>query len=118
MRSIPIHTNREMKMENTKTPEVARTEVSNKLPENAKLSDVISAVNRLIEIAPVKRDRGPDSEREMSEADAIEVIRGSLKGMKHGKAAEKLGLSYGQVYSARFGHTFKTISKETPWVKV
>ncbi len=44
----------------------------------------------------------------MTEADAKRVISGDLKDMKHGKAAEALGLSYGQVYSARKGFTFKT----------
>lgn len=82
------------------------------LPTDAKLSDVISKINELIQSAPAKRDRGPASTKEMSEADAIRVISGDLKDLKHRDAAVKLGLSYGQVYSARLGFTFKKANKE------
>jgi hypothetical protein len=58
------------------------------------------------------RDRGPSSTRDMNETDAREVMLGSLKDESHRKAAEKLGLSYGQVYSARNGYTFKGIYAE------
>jgi hypothetical protein len=37
---------------------------------------------------------------------------GDLKEDSHKEAAEKLGLSYGQIYSARKGFTFKPIYKE------
>ena len=103
-------------MEATNT---TKTEVKielTKLEANAKLSDVIEAVNKVITVITAKRDRGPDSEREMTEADAIRVISGDLKDAKHAKAAEALKLSYGQVYSARKGFTFKTVNrKSTPW---
>jgi hypothetical protein len=51
------------------------------------------------------------SQREMTDDDARQVL-GELSKMKHNDAADKLGLSYGQVYSARLGYTFKHIRKE------
>lgn len=94
--------------------DVTKTEVAEvtKLAETAKLSEVIAAVNGLIEKANAKRDRGPDSQRDMTDDDARRVIGGDLKAMSHRKAAEALGLSYGQVYSARLQFTYKPISKE------
>lgn len=73
-----------------------------------KLNEVIEALNKLS--AP--RDRGPKAERTMTDDDARSVIFGELKDVSHKAAAEKLGLSYGQVYSARKGFTFKPIHKE------
>lgn len=60
------------------------------------------------------RDRGPDSTREMTDEDARRVKFGDLKGMSHKSAAKELGLSYGQVYSAREGYTFKHIKEIAP----
>lgn len=51
------------------------------------------------------------SSREMTDDDARQVL-GELAKMKHNEAADKLGLSYGQVYSCRLGYTFKHIRKE------
>ena len=51
------------------------------------------------------------SERKMSDDDAKRVIGGDLKDATHKSAAEQLGLSYGQIYSARLGFTFKHIAK-------
>lgn len=55
------------------------------------------------------RDRGPKSERSMTDDDAQKVKFGNLKGLTHKKAAAELGLSYGQIYSARNGYTFNHI---------
>ncbi len=55
------------------------------------------------------RNRGPKSERSMTDDDAQKVKFGDLKGLPHKKAAVKLGLSYGQIYSARNGYTFNHI---------
>lgn len=74
----------------------------------AKLNEVIEAINS--QSAP--RDRGPKSERTMTEEDARRVIVGDLKDVSHKDAAEALNLSYGQIYSARKGFTFKGIHKE------
>jgi hypothetical protein len=48
----------------------------------------------------------------MTEDDARRVISGDLKDVPHKDAAAQLGLSYGQVYSARKAFTFKPIHKE------
>lgn len=58
------------------------------------------------------RDRGPSSTRQMTEDDARKLILGDMKDVPHKTAAEKLGLSYGQVYSARGGYTFKHLQDE------
>lgn len=81
------------------------------LPDKSTLKDVIAKVNELVARANTKRDRGPDSTRTMTEDDAKRIMLGDLKDMSHTKAAEALGLSYGQVYSARKGFTFKPIYK-------
>lgn len=75
-----------------------------------KLNEVIDKLNSLT-VLP-KRDRGPTSTREMTDDDARRIMLGDLKDSSHKDAAEKLGLSYGQVYSARKGFTFKTIYQE------
>ena len=64
------------------------------------------------------------SGKEMTDDNARSVIFGDLSAVKHKDAADKLGLTYGQVYSARLGFTFKNIHKEgkdsgktNPWMK-
>lgn len=52
------------------------------------------------------------SQREMTDEDARRIMNGDLKDTKHKEAGEKLGLSYGQIYSCRLGFTFKHIHKE------
>lgn len=74
----------------------------------AKMNEIIAALNS--QSAP--RDRGPKSERTMTDDDARRVIMGDLKDVSHKAAAETLELSYGQIYSARKGFTFKPIHKE------
>jgi hypothetical protein len=77
-----------------------------------KLNELIARVNELsTSNVPGKkaRDRGPDSERQMTDEDAEKIMLGEHKDLSHKDAAMKLGLSYGQVYSARKGFTFKTI---------
>ncbi len=64
-----------------------------------------------LEARPV-RDRGPKSQRNMTEKDAHDISIGTLKDTSHRGCAELLGLSYGQVYSARNGFTFKAVYKE------
>lgn len=86
-----------------------------KLESNAKLADVIAKINELVDAhnnASAPRDRGPKSERTMTDEDARRVISGDLKDVSHKAAAEALNLSYGQIYSARKGFTFKPIHKE------
>lgn len=52
------------------------------------------------------------SQREMTDDDARRIMNGDLAQTKHKEAAEKLNLSYGQIYSCRLGYTFKAIHKE------
>lgn len=52
------------------------------------------------------------SQREMTDDDARRIMAGDLKDTKHKEAGEKLGLSYGQIYSCRLCYTFKHIHKE------
>ena len=86
------------------------------LEDGAKLKDVIAKVNELIvklnEGKSSGRNRGPSSTREMTDDDARRIMLGDLKDATHTEAAETLGLSYGQIYSARKGFTFKVIYKE------
>ncbi len=88
-----------------------------KLNDNAKLKEIIEKMNEIIEkmnttkVTKV-RDRGPDSQREMTEDDARSILLGELKDKSHKAAAEELGLSYGQIYSSRKGFTFKGVFKE------
>lgn len=85
-----------------------------------KLSNKILAekINELITLAnttpksSTTRNRGPVSEKVMSEEDARKVMLGDFKDKSHKEAAELLGLSYGQIYSARKGFTFKPVYKE------
>ena len=86
------------------------------LADTANLKTVIAKLNELITLAneqstPKPRDRGPESERDMTEDDARRISLGDLKDSSHKDAAKALGLSYGQIYSARKGFTFKAIYK-------
>lgn len=95
--------------------EIALLDVNSKLTLKdlaEKINELVAAQNRLSANNVVARDRGPKSEKDMSEEDARRVMLGDLKDASHKAAAEKLGLSYGQVYSARKGFTFKGIYKE------
>lgn len=64
------------------------------------------------------------STKEMTDDDARSILTGEFASMKHKETAEKLGLTYGQIYSCRLEFTFKHIHKEmklqgksNPWVK-
>jgi hypothetical protein len=85
------------------------------LPEGSNLAACVAKINELVARANNKRDRGPESLRDMTEEDARNLLLGVWKDMSHKKAAEASGLSYGQVYSSRKGFTFKAIYKE--WEK-
>ena len=50
------------------------------------------------------------SAREMTHQDAFDCKFGKHAGLKTKQAAEAAGLSYGQVYSARGGYTFKDVT--------
>lgn len=52
------------------------------------------------------------SQKEMTDEHARNILIGECKDLKHNEAAQKLGLSYGQVYSCRLEYTFRHIHKE------
>lgn len=87
----------------TKTPALT-------LSQAKKIIATQAAEIETLKARPV-RDRGPLSQRTMNEADAHEILLGNRKGDSHRKCAEDLGLSYGQIYSARNGFTFKAVYK-------
>ena len=72
---------------------------------------IVALEAKIVELSTT-RNRGPKSERTMTEDDARRIILGDMKATSHKDAAEKLGLSYGQIYSARGGYTFKKIMEE------
>ena len=84
------------------------------LNEKATLSEVVIKLNELATyVNNIKtRDRGPKSSRIMTNDDAYKVKFGDLKSTSHKEAAVKLGLSYGQVYSARLNYTFLNIKED------
>lgn len=87
------------------------------LADNSKLADVVAKVNELVAkhnelVEKFTSRNGPISERKMTEDDAKRIMIGDLKDVPHGKVAEQLNLSYGQIYSARKGFTFKPIYQE------
>ncbi len=71
-----------------------------------KLNEVCSKVNNI-----KVRDRGPKSERSMTDEDAARIKFGDLKDLSHKEAAKELGLSYGQIYSARGDYTFNHVKE-------
>lgn len=77
-----------------------------------KINEIITHLNSNKVSNTTTRDRGPKSEKDMSEDDARKILLGEMKDVSHKECAEKLGLSYGQVYSARKGFTFKNVYKE------
>lgn len=60
----------------------------------------------------VQAKKNNSSDREMTDADARSILNGEHAQLKHKDAAEKLSLSYGQIYSCRLGFTFKHIHNE------
>lgn len=85
------------------------------------LKDAVAKIGELeIRLAAVEEAmkkvadrRGPKSEREMTDDDARKIMgTGEFANLSHKDAAEKLQLSYAQVYSCRKGFTFKHIAKE------
>ena len=97
-------------MTNAKTPAIKLTiEMFNEALE--RITSLETRVVALEEQLAAKRPAAK-SENSMTEEHAFRVKFGDLKDLKHGKAAEALGLSYGQVFSCRGGYTFKTVTKD------
>jgi hypothetical protein len=57
-------------------------------------------------------NKSAPSKRNMTDADAMRVLTGDMKDEAHKEAAEKIGLTYAQVYSCRGEFTFKHVHKE------
>lgn len=83
------------------------------------LNAAIDALNQKVALMSAKIEEleaklnAPKAEvKEMSDDDAMKILNGEFRDLKHKEAAEKLGLTYGQVYSARNGYTFKHIVKK------
>lgn len=96
---------------NVQIAQIAKLNVDSKVTNQQiveKLNELIDRVNN----SPAPRNRGPQSERSMSESDANRILLGDLKDVSHKVAAETLKLSYGQIYSARNGFTFKKIYQQ------
>ena len=97
-------------MTNAKTPAIKLTiDMFNEAL--GRIADLETRVVVLEEQLAAKRPASK-SENSMTEEHAFRVKFGDLKDLKHGKAAEALGLSYGQVFSCRGGYTFKTVTKD------
>jgi hypothetical protein len=78
----------------------------------AKIAELTLAIGMLTERVTIIEDgkqRGPKTERPMTDADAFRVKFGDLKELSHKDAAAELKLSYGQVFSCRGGYTFKHV---------
>lgn len=76
----------------------------------SKLEDVAAKVEGRNKSAAVKRN--------MTDADALEVLTGQYKVLGHKEAAEAIGLTYAQVYSCRLCFTFKHVHntlEKTGW---
>lgn len=83
----------------------------------SKLEDVAAKVEGRNKSAAVKRN--------MTDADALEVLTGKYKDLGHKEAAEEIGLTYAQVYSCRLCFTFKHVHNKlekgnwkSPWARV
>ena len=86
-----------------------------KLDDKANLKAVIAKINEIVESlqsSKPTRNRGPESTRDMTDDNARRIMLTDLKDKSHKDCATTLGLSYGQIYSARGGYTFKAIYKE------
>lgn len=102
-----------MAKRNVEVPVQAEAKVEAIVPKTiGELWTLIDARLKLIEdkITVKVREgngRGPLSTRAMTVEDAKKIMLGNMKDMSIKTCAKDLGLSYGQVYSARNGYTFK-----------
>lgn len=82
------------------------------------LADVIAVITELqkqfneLAQARSEKQRGPKTDRAMTDEDAFKVKYGDLKDKNHKEAAAELGLSYGQVFSCRGSYTFKHVRSD------
>lgn len=74
---------------------------------NAKLS---ATLQELVD-RQVTKNRSSAIFRDMVAEDAYRVLNGDLHNLSHKDAAVVLGLTYAQVYSVRYGYTFKNVHR-------
>lgn len=94
-------------------------------PEVVEVSlEVFNALVARVEALEAKLNAPKAEVKEMTDEHAERVLVGDLADKKHKEAAETLGLTYGQIYSARNGYTFKHIVKrlkdagqKSAWIK-
>lgn len=91
-------------------------------PEFKALTARLEVLEKLVSA----RNSSAPTKRNMTDEDALRVLTGDLKDLPHKDAAEKAGLTYAQVYSARLQFTFKHVHKDlrdnvegwaNPWAK-
>lgn len=82
------------------------------LPTVQQLLIRIADLQTRIEALETVPKQQPKEQKEMSDADALAILTGEFASLKHNEAAQKLGLSYGQVYSCRLEYTFRHIHKD------
>lgn len=79
-----------------------------------------------IETLVLARNASAATKRNMTDEDALRVLTGDLRDIPHKEAAERIALTYAQVYSCRLEFTFKHVHKDlrdnvkewkNPWSK-
>ena len=79
---------------------------------NAQMVVAILELQSKVAALEAKANAPKAESAEMTDEHAKRVTYGDLAALKHKDAAEKLGLTYGQVYSCRLGFTFKDVHKK------
>lgn len=77
-------------------------------PEFRALTARIAQLETLV----LARNSSAATKRNMTDEDAMRVLTGDVKDLSHKDAAEKIGLTYAQVYSCRLEFTFKHVHKD------
>lgn len=92
---------------------------------DVRLADYSARIEKL-ETLVLARNASAATKRNMTDEDALRVLTGDLRDVAHKDAAEKIGLTYAQVYSCRLEFTFKHVHKDlrdnvkewkNPWAK-
>lgn len=78
----------------------------------ASLTQRVDALEQQLANQPKPRNRGPASNGAMTTEMAERMMIGDLRNTSNNQAAIILGLSYGQIFSARKGYTFKPVYKK------
>lgn len=77
----------------------------------SELHEMVTRVAK-IETLVLARNASAATKRNMTDEDALRVLTGDLRDMSHKEAAEKIALTYAQVYSCRLEFTFKHVHKD------